>query len=148
MPYWYRPIVNSDLIGEKLTVQLPGFPGGKRNRRTRAERAKPNPRKRLVRGIPRINLEVEGIPVLVEESELRRITDRASGDSDKHRKVRKVSTLGRITRNCIGRLFREGTRFRRRPVLDRRRGGTSCGGDIEERVRPLKMRQTYRREMI
>ena len=29
MPYWYRPIVNSDLIGEKLTIQLPGFPGGK-----------------------------------------------------------------------------------------------------------------------
>ena len=25
MPYWYRPIVNSDLIGEKLTIQLPGF---------------------------------------------------------------------------------------------------------------------------
>ena len=23
MPYWYRPIVNSDLIGEKLTIQLP-----------------------------------------------------------------------------------------------------------------------------
>ena len=29
MPYWYRPIVNSDLIGEKLTIQLPGFPGGR-----------------------------------------------------------------------------------------------------------------------
>ena len=29
MAYWYRPIVNSDLIGEKMTIQLPGFPGGK-----------------------------------------------------------------------------------------------------------------------
>ena len=29
MPYWYRPIVNSDLIGERITIQLPGFPGGK-----------------------------------------------------------------------------------------------------------------------
>ena len=29
MAYWYRPIINSDLIGEKLTIQLPGFPGGK-----------------------------------------------------------------------------------------------------------------------
>ena len=29
MPYRYRPIVNSDLIGEKLTIHLPGFPGGK-----------------------------------------------------------------------------------------------------------------------
>ena len=28
MAYWYRPIVNSDLIGEKLTIQLPGFPYG------------------------------------------------------------------------------------------------------------------------
>ena len=29
MPYWYRPIVNSDLIGEKLSIQLPGFRRGK-----------------------------------------------------------------------------------------------------------------------
>ena len=29
MAYWYRPIVNSDLIGEKMTIHLPGFPGGK-----------------------------------------------------------------------------------------------------------------------
>jgi pimeloyl-ACP methyl ester carboxylesterase len=29
MAYLYRPIVNSDLIGEKLTISLPGFSGGK-----------------------------------------------------------------------------------------------------------------------
>ena len=29
MANWYRPIVNSDLIGERLTIRLPGFPGGR-----------------------------------------------------------------------------------------------------------------------
>lgn len=29
MAYTYRPIINSDLLGEKLTIRLPGFPGGK-----------------------------------------------------------------------------------------------------------------------
>ena len=27
-----KPIVNSDLIGEKLTIQLPGFPHGKQEK--------------------------------------------------------------------------------------------------------------------
>lgn len=29
MAYRYRPIINSDLLGEKITISLPGFPGGK-----------------------------------------------------------------------------------------------------------------------